>query len=117
MAPAQSQNQAEVLNDELEQMRQQRRDDEVTLRQLLSGITEIRIQQENQGKLLEELKETVIGNGQPGLKLLVDRHERLCRLVVQAWWIAITPILGCVAIAAVIALARAVREWSGSVMR
>lgn len=51
---------------------------------------------DNQDDVLKRLDYTVNGNGKPGLKTMVDRHDRTIKITQKVAWIVLTPILAAV---------------------
>lgn len=49
-----------------------------------------------QDKVLARLDYTIHGNGTPGLKTVVDRHERALKIIRRVAWVVLTPVLATV---------------------
>lgn len=61
-----------------------------------SQFRNVREHLEKQDRVLEKLDHAVNGNGEPGLKRTVDRHEQTLRWVKRVGWAVVTPILAAI---------------------
>lgn len=65
-----------------------------------------------QDMVLDRIDHTVNGNGKPGLKITVDRHEKTLKFAKRVGWIILTPVLGAAGtglVAAVVYLIRTLK--------
>lgn len=60
---------------------------------IVSQFDDIRDRLTTQDETLQSLEYAIHGNGTPGLKTLVDRHDKTIKLAKKIMWIVLTPIL------------------------